>query len=208
MIPSQITTHVDDAIDRLIEHFSGPDKPVLNGLLTTYAQGIQDLEDALWAMIYGRLLIAAPGQAHGAVGVHLDTIGRLIGAPREGLDDDTYRVLLLLTIRVNRSFGTTVDLLEIARLAIGDAYGEFVYREEAVLSTYFYFEALPVPIAIILVRALEKARAAGTRAVVEYYTDRVDSTTVFLWANGATGGQGGFANGSSGDGGLLTAEQG
>lgn len=58
----------------------------------------QDLEDAAQGLL--ALLNIAE-----AVGAQLDLIGRLVGQPRAGLDDDTYRFYLQARIAANRSDG-------------------------------------------------------------------------------------------------------
>lgn len=211
MIPSKNSDHVDEAIDRVIEHFSGPDKPVLRGLIRSHVEQIQGLEGAAWEVLWGRLLDPAPGRTEKAVGVQLNVLGTIVGASREGLDDDHYREAIRLQVRINQSFGTPEDLLHILRLAVGT--GAFEYHEEWHHVFYTYIQGVSVVLAFVVFRSLQKARAAGTRAVFEYYTDRIDASRVFRWANGnisgGTGGNGGFGDqGNASSGGLLTSIQG
>lgn len=208
MIPDPITNHVEAAIERLIEHFSGLDKPTLYGLIRAHVGQIQDLEDVAWQVIWGRLLDSAPGRTERAEGVQLDVLGKIVGCERGAYPDAEYRHAIRLQIRVNRSFGTPEDLLQVTRLAIG-ALPISVHREEYHHVTYFYVEALSTSLAFVLHRSLQKTRAAGYRAVLEYYTDRIDPSRVFRWAHAGTGGNGGLGHGGDPtSGGLLTSKRG
>jgi hypothetical protein len=63
----------------------------------------QDLEDAAQTLL-GALDIDA------SQGLQLDLIGRLVGQPRGGVDDPTYRIYLRARIRANRSSGGPEDI--------------------------------------------------------------------------------------------------
>ncbi len=207
MIPSQITDHLDAAIARLISQFRDP-KPVLHGMIKSYVDQIQELENVLWDVINHRLIVPAPGETVGAEGVQLDVLGKIVGQPRLGLSDEAYLDALRLRIRVNRSRGSSVDLLEILRLAM-PLPKVFSYREEWHLSSYTYVEEISIELALTLLSVLNAARAAGYRAILEYTTDRIDPTDLFKWADDTTGGHGGFGNdGDATSGGLLTSTQG
>lgn len=82
-------------------------------ILLAYAasllQQVQDLEDALWDIF--ELLNPAV-----ASGVHLDRLGKLVGQPREGRDDQTYRLWIMARILINRSSGTPDNILNIAQI--------------------------------------------------------------------------------------------
>lgn len=211
MLPTPITDHADQAISRLIEHFSGPNKPALYGMIRSLVAQIQELEDVGWDVVFGRMLDPAPGETRRAVGAQLDVLGKIVGLKRGGLDDDKYRLGIRLQILVNRSYGRTRDLMKIVRTAIGVAGEIAAYREEHHHVYYVRLEEIPDWMAVMLGRALQRARAAGYRAMFEYFTDRVDASRVarFGWSGDAGVGNGGF--GWSGDdslGGLMTSIQG
>lgn len=212
MIPTPITDHADQAVDRLIEHYSGEStKRILYGLIRTYSGQIQELEDALWSVIYGRLLDPAPGQTAQAEGVQLGVLGKLVGCAREGYSDPEYRLAIRLQIRVNRSFGTGEDLLEIVRLAIGPSALMDRYREEYYHVTYFGFDGITTVLAKLLYRVLQRSRAAGYRVLLEYYTDRIDPSRLLRlsWAGDLSVGANGLGwSGDASRGGLATCELG
>lgn len=205
-IPDPITDHVEAATARLISQFRSP-KPVLHGMLRSYVEQLQELEDVIWSVIWGRLLDPAPGQAAGAVGVQLDALGKIVGQPRLGLGDSAYVLAIKLKIRVNRSRGSNVDLLEILRLAMPSPK-VFEYREEYIHASYTFVEDISVELAFTLLTSLNAARAAGYRAILEYHTDRVASASMIRWGWNGTGGQGGASQDGDDTGGLLYSQQG
>ena len=206
-VPDRITDHVEAATARLIAQFRSP-KPVLHGMIRSYVEQLQELEDVLWDVINHRLLDPAPGETVGAEGVQLDVLGKIVGQPRLGLSDVAYRSAIRLKVRVNRSRGSSEDLIEILRLAM-PAPKVFTYREEWVHSFYTVVEDISVELAFTLLTSLDKARAAGYRAILEYFTDRVTEPDMFRWANDTSGGQGGFGDdGDFASGGLMWSMQG
>jgi hypothetical protein len=97
MTVSLITTHEVDAIKRLLEQYKS--KPLIKGTLDANTAQIQELEDTIYGMLTNRSI-------YEAVGKQLDKIGQILGLSRPGgMDDDTYRGLLLGKIGVNTSQG-------------------------------------------------------------------------------------------------------
>jgi hypothetical protein len=81
-----IDNHVAQAEARLLEQFKG--KPRVQAIIDSVAAGHQRVEDALYAVIQGRMLDTAIGQT-------LDNIGSLMGLPRGGIiDDEEYRAAI------------------------------------------------------------------------------------------------------------------
>lgn len=181
MIPDKITDHVEAALDRKIEHFSGT-KPVLDGVATAIIDQIQDLEDATWDVIYKRLLDPAPGQTEGARGLQLDIIGKIVGCKRQGYTDDQYVLAIKLQILINKSQGKTEDVLKIVRAAIGPS-GVITERNEQYHHfAYYRLDAITADLAVVLYLSMQRSRAGGYRAVLEYYTTRVSAADLLLTA--------------------------
>ena len=97
-----ISNHIAAGLNRLMAQYRN--KPVLQNLLTVLLGRTQDVEDMLQGL-QGRTNIA------GSVGAQLDGIGYIVGQPRNGEDDATYRALLLVRIAINVSRGTTEDII-------------------------------------------------------------------------------------------------
>ena len=206
-IPTRITDHVDAALARLISQFRSP-KPVLHGMIRSYVDQLQGLEDVLWDVLNHRLLDPAPGESVGAEGVQLDILGKIVGQPRLGLSDAAYRTAIKLRIRVNRSRGSSEDLIQILRLAMPDPK-VFTFEEQFHHASYTYVESISVELAFTLLSSLNAARAAGYRAILEYFTDRKVDANMFRWGNDTTGGQGGFRHDAApGTAGLMWSMQG
>jgi len=101
---SKITTHRADALARLLYQYQ--DSPKFKALIDSVS-GVQtqDTEDAVYEL-YSRLDI------DGSSGISLDKIGELIGAPRSGLDDASYRIYLKGTAGENISEGEADRIID------------------------------------------------------------------------------------------------
>lgn len=153
--------HVEVGLSRLIERWKG--KPNLEAFLRSYLEEIQELENAIWFVIFGRM----PDYAEGD---QLDQLGKIVGRARDGLPDDLFRVYIKAQIRVNQSLGRPLDLIEILQL-IETAPFRLIDFPTASLLIYFLeppssgYTAQAIP-------ALVKAgRAAGVNALVTHPTD-------------------------------------
>lgn len=79
-------------------------RPRLRALLASFIGPLQAAETATWS-VWDALL--AP------TGAELDDRGSIVGAGRDGLDDDTYERLILAQIAANRSHAHASDLEQI-----------------------------------------------------------------------------------------------
>ncbi len=100
----KVLDHEDQGIALFIDQFKG--KPRLEAWAKAYLRQVQKLENASWDVLLLRFLDSA-------VGVHLDVIGRLVGELRQDRDDTTYRRFIRARVRINRSKGNTVDVLDV-----------------------------------------------------------------------------------------------
>src|SRR5690349_3946784 len=82
-------------------------------LLAILATPFQSLENTLQDLLTKRSIDTAEG-------AQLDVIGKLVGQPRNGLDDDTYRRYCRARIATNRSNGTNENLITITDLIVYD----------------------------------------------------------------------------------------
>ena len=96
-VPIQID-HVTQGLSRLITQWQ--DKPVVVGLLKSYMEQINAVEDTLFQMLEERGI-------YEAIGVQLDVLGALFGVDRLGRDDGDYRSAILLRIAQLQDDGTT-----------------------------------------------------------------------------------------------------
>jgi hypothetical protein len=152
--PVKDTAHVTEALKLLIDQFKG--QPVIVGILTSWTNRIQELEDALFDVITKRIL-------DDAADAQLDSIGDLVGEEREGRGDSDYREAIRLKIRVNRSKGKSEDIVQVTNQATG---GSFSYAEYFPAS--FWVFAYNVLSAKSLAQALHKTKAAGTGGMLVF----------------------------------------
>lgn len=106
MIVTKITTHVPDALNRLLEQYKG--KPKIQAIITSLVKGIQDLEDALYALDQYQQLAYS-------FGAQLDGIGEIVGLERNGLNDTEYLIFLYGTIAENNSDTTSTVVRYVAK---------------------------------------------------------------------------------------------
>lgn len=103
---TQITTHVQDALNRLLEQYKY--RPQYTAFLTAFLQHVQKIENAIFPLYQYTQLQFAYGQ-------QLDGLGEIIGQPRNGLPDNEYLILLLGTIAENNSDTTAPAMLNIVQ---------------------------------------------------------------------------------------------
>lgn len=106
--------HVADAQDKLFEQFKG--SPKFLALLESYVHQVQLLDDAI-VEVYNQYDI------DGAEGAALDTIGRIVGEPRNNFEDERYRLNIKARIKINSSEGTLEDIVDLVSFVTGSASG-------------------------------------------------------------------------------------
>lgn len=104
MIPDRDIDHVGQGLGLLLNQFKN--KPRLAAWATAYLRQCQLLEDAIYDVMIKRLI-------DNATGIRLDVIGKIVGEPRSDRDDPTYKIFIFARIRVNRSRGALIDVLEV-----------------------------------------------------------------------------------------------
>lgn len=99
--------HIEEGLALLISQFKEKDN--IEALLTAFLTQIQELEDVASSLITDRTISSA-------VGEQLNILGRIVGQPREGRDDDTYRLWIQARILINRSSGTAEEIYTVLKL--------------------------------------------------------------------------------------------
>jgi hypothetical protein len=102
MTATLIPNHAEQALALLLQQFKG--KPKIEALITAFMTQVQELEEVFFDLLLMRTLELATG-------VQLDVLGRLLGQTRGALDDDGYRIWLRGRILLNKSSGTTEDVI-------------------------------------------------------------------------------------------------
>lgn len=105
------TNVVAQSRDYLIDQFR--DKEVIGSLLKAVASEVQEIEDALYSVLEGRLLAQAEG-------VQLDLIGQETGVQRFNTEDTPYRVLLGIRNEVRTGAGSYGEIYDKLLRVTGD----------------------------------------------------------------------------------------
>lgn len=148
----KIDDHVEQGLDRLIDQYKR--KPIFEAWARSYLRGVQRLEDAIWDVIFARMLDRA-------VGVQLATLGKIVGQPNSGdWDDETYRKFIKVRIRINRSKGNTKDVLEVLNLITATP---LLFREFKYACLFIELQEVPVEDAVLVYALLKDTKAAGVK---------------------------------------------
>lgn len=166
------TEHVTLAIARVVEQFKPAER--LQALLSALVGPIQEIDDAVWQLYTERWPAVAEG-------VNLDMLGEIVGQPREGRDDETYRLWIAARVYVNRSTGKGDDTVHVMALIAPDA-------EVTVTETFpaaYMVEAVgltPDPVSIWQI--LLKVKPAGVQMNFAY--SDADPDFLFTFAPSST----------------------
>jgi len=162
--------HDARAVARLPMQFR--EQPNINALVKSRSDEAQELENELMAL---RTL----SDIENSVGAQLDVIGKIVRQPREGRTDEVYRVWLRARIRLNRSSGTPVDVLEVLRLAAGQTpIIQYIPEPPAAFSVQILGLTEDVDSLRVL---LSETTAAGVRSLLEYSED--DGSALFMFTD-------------------------
>lgn len=166
---ARVDDHVQSGLDLLISQYRG--KPRLEALIASYLRRVQELEDAAWDVLISRLIDTATG-------IHLDTLGQLVGQSRISDDDEIYRLYVRARISANRSRGHPDDVISTAQIALNGL--EFEYREHYAASwTVDVLEALQEEFAVPVHELIIRSKAAGSAGSLHWSTEDEEVTFAF-----------------------------
>jgi hypothetical protein len=154
----EVRLHTQLALSRLIERWRADTHPNIAGLLASYLDQCQELENAIWDVIVARL----PDYAEGA---QLDALGRLVGQRRNGLGDAAFRAHIKARVRINQSFGQARDVIEMIQLVTASTF-HLAEAGTAAFSVWFDEPPENASIGRELASLVKQARAAGVSAYV------------------------------------------
>ncbi len=157
--------HVEVGLSRLIERWKN--QPNVIAFLRSYLEEMQELEEAIWFVIFGRM----PDYAEGD---QLDQLGKIVGRRREGLPDELFRVFIKAQIRVNQSFGRALDVIEIIQIVESAA---FLLTERPIASMLVRFLETTASgyVSQAIVSLVKAGRAGGVSLLVVMPVDRLTS---------------------------------
>jgi hypothetical protein len=170
IIPTAIASTAPLA--RLITQYKN--KPRLRALAQSYLEEVAEL-----ATVLAQLRVAF--RLGNAIGAQLDVLGTIVGAPRQGFDDDAYEQLIRAYIRAQKSEGKPEDIYAVFRILI--APGDLMVLDE------YYPMAIVLRIASdaglnlsVLTKLLFMAKGQAVRVGLVYGR----KTRVFKTAPGAS----------------------
>lgn len=168
----EVRLHTPLALSRLIERWRAEDNPQLANLLSSYTDEVQELENAIWDVLVGRL-------TDYAVGVQLDALGRIVGQKRDSLGDAAYRAHIKARIRINQSFGQPKDIIAVIKLVDTSA---FHLAEFPVAAFRVWFDEPPANASVghELPKLIKQTRAVGVSGMVSFPVDRVGGRGAFF----------------------------
>lgn len=182
MTLERVPDHRDRGLSLLITQYQ--ELPRLRSLLGALLDEVQVVEDVAWDVILGRLVDDAEG-------AQLDTIGRIVGQPRIG-DDEEFRLYIKARITINGSDGTGDDVMQVAEVLLeGKPWSyEETYPASIIIET---FEAER---AATIAHLLRLARAGGV-GFGYHYSEEPVGDLLLLDADS------GLADDDGGNGGVL-----
>lgn len=148
MSVTKISTHLEDAISRLLYQFQG--KAGVEGLIGAQAKQIQDMENAGFDFFSKMPLQTATGAV-------LDRWGFVLDEARLGNNDADYRARLFFRISRNISNGTPEELIQF--------FAELVQADSVQI-----FEVFPGVVVLTAVNAQNPADPAVVRAQLQQLT--------------------------------------
>ncbi len=144
--------------------------------LTALVGPVQTIEGALEQLLEERRLGTA-------VGVQLDTIGRLVGQARGGLNDADFERYIRARIVANRASGTVDQVLQVIEAVLDDPGATVTIDQAGQYPAAFVVRirdtVVSAPLAAVLVTFLRLVKAAGVRALLEPAMD-ADASLLYL----------------------------
>lgn len=182
------------AVSRFIDQFK--DKAKLAALLASYAEQIQDIEDAAFEVMLERSL-------DNAVGIQLQILAKIVGAPITTSVDDELRIIIRTQIAINLSDGTPEDLINILRLVLLLSGETFRITEEPPHQVRLTIDD---PLSSIVnpnttVTLLDSADMGSIRILLSYFVDTA-AEDMFTLDDSVAGGLGGLGLGDNVAGGV------
>lgn len=183
MIPTVNENHTQEAMQLLTDMFKN--KLVVTGLLKSWIDQLQEIEDETWTYLEGIILANAVGDV-------LDKYGAILKVKRGGYGDDEYRMALRIKIKVLRSNGLAEDIIQCAALI----FASFIYAEWPPAAWTLF--TLNVQTPFVVLNLLGKIRMAGTRGVFLFSTWAPGTEIVFGSTIGTVSTARGFKDALSG----------
>lgn len=178
----------------LIDHFQ--QKANLVALLSSYTEQTQEIENTLFDLLNGFWIDTAAG-------AQLDGLGEIVGAVRNGADDATYRLRIRVRIILNKTSGTTNQIIQIMKFIIaGVAFSSAItfsftpqYPAAFLMEFSSTLDNITEALATEIGLAMIEATPAGVRSSLIYSTSPDDASFTFAVGSSSEADTGrGFTN--------------
>lgn len=181
------STHYEIVLSKIIEQYK--QSPNLLALLAAICESTQAADDAA-----GQLVTLS--SIDDSFGEQLDVIGRIIGEPRGGFDDGTYRLHLKARIFLNRTSGTIEDVIGLFNILLGSSGVEVELFEYFPAAIWVTLEnvAIDPTLAPYFAELLQEVKAAGVRSILQWSNFGAAQTFAFAGATGSGFDSGWFAS--------------
>lgn len=146
----------EQALKLLVEQYRGSDR--IQGLIRAVADRLTEVDEARVQTWTRRWL----GTAEGA---QLDGLGEILGATRQGRDDDEYRLRLQAQVTINTGSGTPEDLISGVSLLTGANQVQVREKYPAAYELFINVTSLPADLRS-LIATLSPAGVAATFLIV------------------------------------------
>ena len=171
MALSYIDTHSTDALARIAEQYK--DSTRLRGLISSIADQVQDIDDAIWELATERYLysdaeIGDTTVNYVAEGDQLDVLGRILNLTRQNMTDAQYRLALKGQVKMLKSSGTVEELIAIFAAARPDATITVANSYPAGFTLTLTDDVIETALSNILVKFVHNGRAAGVYGILEW----------------------------------------
>ena len=153
MSVTPITTHVVDALNRLLQQYK--DKDSIRAIVSAKTEQDQVLEDVFQDLENFRGIDTATG-------VQLDGLGDILGIERQGLNDEDYRARLKVKVVQNVSNGEPDRLINVYRFLLNAT--QIQYQEHYPAGVAMMANAPITPgMETLIYREIQKISPAGVR---------------------------------------------
>lgn len=144
---------VNEAESLLLYQFK--DAARLKGLVRSLVMPLQTIADNMDALSKRIHIDAVSGNL-------LDILGKLVGQPRSGMNDENFKTWLKIRIKLNRCNGTPEELLNILRLLLGETYSVTLTEYQPNDIVIVFFDAFNISAKMVF-SLIKKASPLGLR---------------------------------------------
>ena len=143
----------------LLQQFAS--STALNCLLGAFLNQLDEISDQINRISDGKWTAIAEGN-------NLDVLGRIVGQPRDGLNDEMFFLWIKARILINRSSGTADEMIAILRLLLEENVEVTIKEDGKEYAEIFFKKAIAPEKMKKIFRLLLSAKPLGARLQIVY----------------------------------------